>query len=63
MAYDYGLSDLGRILAGQIDQVLKGTRPGDIPVYRLENYKLSINLKTANALGLTIPTSLLAPTR
>ncbi len=60
MAYDYGLGDTGRIFAGQIDQILKGTKPGDIPVYLAQHFTLSINLKTANALGLTVPPSLLA---
>ena len=60
MSYDYGLSDLGRIAADQIDQILKGMKPGDIPIYQQQKFTLSINLKTANALGLTIPTSLFA---
>jgi putative tryptophan/tyrosine transport system substrate-binding protein len=60
MAYDYGLSDLGRIVANQIDQILKGTKPGDIPIYQAEKYTLTINLKTAKTLGLTVPPSLLA---
>jgi putative tryptophan/tyrosine transport system substrate-binding protein len=60
MAYDYGLSDLGGIIADQIDQILKGTKPGDIPIYQAQNYKLSINLNTAKALGITVPQSLLA---
>jgi putative tryptophan/tyrosine transport system substrate-binding protein len=60
MAYDYGLSDLGRIMADQIDQILKGTKPGDIPIYQAEKFTLTINVKTANALGLTVPASLLA---
>jgi len=60
MAYDYGHSDLGRSAADQIDQILKGTKPGDIPIYQAKNFTLSINLKTAKALGLTVPVSLLA---
>ena len=59
MAYDYGLSDLGRIVADQIDQILKGTKPGDIPIYQAEKFTLTINLQTANALSLTVPSSLL----
>jgi putative tryptophan/tyrosine transport system substrate-binding protein len=60
MAYDYGLSDLGRIVADQIDQILKGTKPGDIPIYQAAKFTLTINMKTAMALGLTVPSSLLA---
>jgi putative tryptophan/tyrosine transport system substrate-binding protein len=60
MAYDYGLSDLGRIVADQIDKVLAGIKPGDIPIYQAEKFTLTINLQTAKALGLTVPASLLA---
>jgi putative tryptophan/tyrosine transport system substrate-binding protein len=60
MAYDYGLSDLGRIMADQIEQIFKGTKPGDIPIYQAEKFTLTINMKTAKALGLTVPASLLA---
>jgi putative tryptophan/tyrosine transport system substrate-binding protein len=60
MAYDYGLSDLGRIVADQIDQILKGTKPGDIAIYQAQSFTLTINLQTAKALGLTVPPSLLA---
>jgi putative tryptophan/tyrosine transport system substrate-binding protein len=60
MAYDWGISDMGRIIADQIDQILRGTKAGDIPIYMAQKFTLSINLKTANALGLTVPPSLLA---
>jgi putative tryptophan/tyrosine transport system substrate-binding protein len=60
MAYDYGLSDLGRIAADQIDKVLNGMKPGDIPIYQAEKFTLSINLNTARALDITISDSLLA---
>jgi putative tryptophan/tyrosine transport system substrate-binding protein len=59
MAYDYGLSDMGRIVADQIDQILKGTKPGEIPIYQAQKFTLTINLKTAKALGLTVPQALL----
>jgi putative tryptophan/tyrosine transport system substrate-binding protein len=60
MAYDYGISDLGRIMADQIEQILKGVKPGDIPIYQAEKFAVTINMKTAQALGLTVPPSLLA---
>jgi putative tryptophan/tyrosine transport system substrate-binding protein len=60
VAYDYGLSDLGRIAADQIGKILDGMKPGDIPIYQAEKFTLSINLNTARALGITIPPSLLA---
>jgi putative tryptophan/tyrosine transport system substrate-binding protein len=51
---------LGRVVADQIAQILKGTLVGDIPIYQIEKFTLTINMKTAKALGLTIPVSLLA---
>jgi putative tryptophan/tyrosine transport system substrate-binding protein len=60
MAYALDLSDMGRRAAAQIDQILKGTKPAEIPVYQPTKFELVINLKTAKTLGLTIPPSLLA---
>ena len=61
---DYGPGfDLARHFAqaaSYVDRILKGAKPGDLPVQAPTNYKLIINLKTAKALGLTVPNSLLA---
>ena len=59
MAYGPSFSDGSRRLAGYIDQILKGARPGDLPIYLQSKFDLVINLKTAKALGITIPPSLL----
>jgi putative ABC transport system substrate-binding protein len=58
MAYGPSLSDVYRRLAGYIDQILKGARPGELPIYLASKFELLINLTTAKALGLSIPPSL-----
>jgi putative tryptophan/tyrosine transport system substrate-binding protein len=60
MAYSFDIPELGRVAADQIDQILKGTRAGDIPIYQAEKFTLTINMETAKALGLTVPPSILA---
>jgi putative tryptophan/tyrosine transport system substrate-binding protein len=60
MAYSVDLLDMSRRVARQIAEILQGTRPGDIPFYQPTRFDLWINLKTAKALGLEIPATLLA---
>ena len=60
MAYAVDLAELLRRMADNVHQILKGAKPGDIPIYQATKFELLINLKTAKALGLTLPPALLA---
>jgi putative ABC transport system substrate-binding protein len=60
MSYGPDYADLFRRTADMVDKILRGTKPGDIPVEQPTKFALAINVKTAATLGLTIPQTLLA---
>ena len=60
MAYSFDLIELYKRVGNNIDAILRGAKPGDIPIYQVTKFELSINLKTAKQLGLSVPYALIA---
>ena len=63
MSYGYKLTENYLRAATYVDKILKGAKPGDLPVEQPTTLELVVNLKTAKALGLTIPQSIRAQMR
>ncbi len=59
MSYGASLAQLFRRSAAYVDKILKGAKPADLPIEQPTQFEFVVNLKTAKALGLTIPPSLL----
>jgi putative ABC transport system substrate-binding protein len=60
MVYGVSIPDIFRRAVGYIDKIFKGTKPADLPVQEPTKFALVVNLRTAKALGLSIPPSVLA---
>jgi putative ABC transport system substrate-binding protein len=60
IAYGVNFTDMFRRAAGYVDRILRGEKPADLPVQTPTKFEMAINVKTAKALGLNVPPSLLA---
>jgi putative tryptophan/tyrosine transport system substrate-binding protein len=60
MSYSGSFVERAHVIARYVDQILKGAKPSDLPVQQPTRYELTINLKTAKALGIEVPPTLLA---
>ena len=59
MSYGANLNEAGRQMAGYVDRILKGAKPGELPIEQMSKYELVIDLRVARAMGLKVPQDLL----
>jgi putative ABC transport system substrate-binding protein len=59
MSYGVDTADLIRGVAGYVDRILKGAKPGELPVQAASKFEMVFNLKTAKELGITVPATML----
>jgi putative ABC transport system substrate-binding protein len=59
MSYSVDAGHMWRRAASYVAKILRGARAGDLPIERAENFEFTVNLKTAKAIGVTLPTSIL----
>jgi putative ABC transport system substrate-binding protein len=55
MSYGANVPEMFRLAARQVDRILKGARPGDVPVEQASKFEMVVNVRTAKALGLNLP--------
>jgi putative ABC transport system substrate-binding protein len=60
LSYGLDTQEMNGRMARYVDQLLKGAKPGDLPIEQPSTFRLAVNLKTAQALGLTIPPTIIA---